>query len=131
MLVRYLIALVVFLTLDMLWLGVLAKDFYQKQIGHLLSSRFSLLPAATFYLIFVAGLLIFVISPALEKRMWTHALVYGALFGLVTYAAYDLTNMATLKDWPLTVTIVDLVWGATLSASVSLISYQVITRFFS
>ena len=83
----------------------------------------NLAAAFIFYLIFIAGLVFFVISPALDKKMWTHALLVGAFFGLVTYATYDLTNLATIKDWPLVVTIADLIWGMVLSAAVSVITY--------
>jgi uncharacterized membrane protein len=76
-----------------------------------------------FYLLFITGLVIFVISPAVEKHSWVHALLFGALFGLITYATYDLTNLATMKDWPLLVTVVDLIWGTVLAASISGITY--------
>ena len=79
--------------------------------------------AIIFYLLFIVGLVLFVIAPALEKHSWRHALLFGALFGLVTYATYDLTNLATLKDWPVLVTLVDLTWGAALAASVSTVTY--------
>jgi uncharacterized membrane protein len=79
-------------------------------------------------LLFIGGLVTFVISPAVEKHSWLHALIYGAFFGLVTYATYDLTNLATLKDFPLLVTIVDLVWGMVLSASVSIVTYLIVNR---
>ena len=84
--------------------------------------------AIIFYLLFIAGLVAFVIGPAVEKNSWVHALVYGAFFGLVTYATYDLTNLATLKDWPLLVTIVDLIWGMTLAASISVVTYLISTK---
>ena len=112
----YLIALPVFLAIDMVWLSVVAKNFYAKQIGALMKPDVNWLVAGVFYLIFIAGLVVFVISPAMAKNSWTHALLFGALFGLVCYATYDLTNLAVAKDWPLLVTIVDLVWGAVLSA---------------
>ncbi len=86
------------------------------------------LAAIIFYLLFVVGIVVFVISPALEKNSWTHALLFGALFGLITYATYDLTNLATIKDWPLLVTIVDLIWGTTLSAFVATVSYFIATK---
>ena len=79
--------------------------------------------AISFYLLFIVGLVLFVIAPAIEKNSWAHALLFGALFGLITYATYDLTNLATLKDWPLLVTIVDLAWGAVLAALVSTATY--------
>lgn len=119
----FLIALPVFFIIDMIWLVLVAKNFYQEQIGFLMKPDVNWLAAIIFYLLFIVGLVIFVISPAVEKNSWIHALLYGALFGLITYATYDLTNLATLKDWPILVTVVDLVWGSVLAASVSVISY--------
>lgn len=119
----YLIALPVFLGIDMIWLLFIAKKFYADQIGYLMSKNPNLWAALIFYLIFIAGLVFFVITPALDKKMWTHALLAGAFFGLVTYATYDLTNLATIKNWPIVITIVDLVWGMALSSSVSGITY--------
>jgi len=84
--------------------------------------------AIIFYLLFIAGLVTFVISPAIEKHSWVHALLFGALFGLITYATYDLTNLATLKNWPVLVTIVDLIWGTVLSASISVITYLIANK---
>ena len=119
----YAIALPVFFAIDMVWLGLVAKNFYRDQIGFLMKSDINWAAAIVFYLLFVVGLVIFVIAPAIEKNSWVHALLFGALFGLITYATYDLSNLATLKDWPLLVTIVDLAWGATLAASVSTATY--------
>jgi uncharacterized membrane protein len=121
----YLIALPVFFAIDMIWLGLVAKTFYREQIGFLMKSDINWAAAIIFYLLFIAGLVLFVIVPAYEKGSWSHALSYGAIFGLITYATYDLTNLATLKDWPLTVTIVDLCWGAVLAGSVSTIAYLI------
>lgn len=126
----YLIALSVFIVIDMIWLGFVAKNFYIKQIGSFMKADVGWVPALVFYLLFVAGLIVFVVSPALKNKDIMHAVVLGAFFGLVTYATYDLTNLATLKDWPLIVTIVDLIWGVVLSASVSSITYIIYTRFF-
>lgn len=125
----YLIALPVFLAIDMLWLTLVAKDFYHKQIGFLLAKNPNIIAALIFYLIFIAGLIVFVIAPALDKKMWGQALLMGALYGFVTYATYDLTNLATVKDWPLTITIVDLIWGTVLSAAVSIITYFLALKF--
>lgn len=119
----YAIALPVFFAIDMVWLGIVAKNFYRAQIGHLMKTDVNWLAAIIFYLVFITGLVIFVISPAIEKGSWVHALVFGALFGLVCYATYDLTNLAVAKDWPLLVTIIDLIWGAVLAASVSVVTY--------
>jgi len=119
----YLIALPVFFAIDMIWLGLVAKNFYKSQIGFLMKPDINWTAAIIFYLLFIVGLVLFVIAPAVEKGSWMYALLFGALFGLITYATYDLTNLATLKDWPLLVTIVDLAWGATLGALVSVITY--------
>jgi uncharacterized membrane protein len=126
----FLTALPVFFIIDMIWLVLVAKNFYQKQIGFLLKPDVTWYAAIIFYLLFIAGLVTFVITPAIEKHTWTHALLYGALFGLITYSTYDLTNLATMKNWPLLVTIVDLVWGMVLSASVSVVTYFIALKFF-
>ena len=125
----YLIALPVFFAIDMIWLGFVAKNLYAKQIGFLMKPNINWTAAILFYLLFIVGLVIFVISPAIEKGSWLLALLYGALFGLITYATYDLTNLATLKDWPLLVTAIDLAWGAVLAASVSIITYFIANIF--
>lgn len=117
------IALPVFFAIDMIWLGFVAKNFYRSQIGFLMKPDINWVAAIVFYLIFITGLVLFVISPALEKGSWTHALLFGALFGFVCYATYDLTNLAVAKDWPLLVTIVDMIWGAVLAGSVSIVAY--------
>jgi len=119
----YLIALPVFFIIDMIWLGLIAKNFIREQIGFLMKTNLNWFAAIIFYLLFIAGLVVFVLSPSFEKKDWLNALYLGALFGLFTYSTYDLTNLATIKDWPLLVTIVDIIWGMVLSASVSLISY--------
>jgi uncharacterized membrane protein len=124
----YAIALPVFFAIDMVWLGLVAKDFYRQQIGYLMKSDINWAAAILFYLIFIAGLVFFVISPAMEKGSWAYALLAGALFGLVCYATYDLTSLATTKDWPLLVTIVDLAWGAVLAASVSTATFFIATK---
>jgi uncharacterized membrane protein len=119
----YAIALPVFFVIDMIWLGLVAKNFYSTQIGSLMKNDVNWTAAIIFYIIFIAGLAVFVITPAIEKGSWMHALLFGAFFGLVCYATYDLTNLAIAKDWPLLVTIVDISWGAVLAASVSTITY--------
>jgi len=125
----YAIAFTVFLGIDALWLTLIAKNFYAKHIGYLMSKNPNLLAALIFYLIFIAGLVFFVITPALDKKMWMQALLAGLFFGLVTYATYDLTNLATVKDWPLIVTIVDLMWGMFVSAVVSVVTYFLALKF--
>jgi uncharacterized membrane protein len=124
----FLIALPVFFAIDMVWLAVVAKNFYRKQLGFLMKPDINWIAAILFYLLFIAGLIIFVITPALVRQSWVHALLFGALFGLVTYATYDLTNLATVKDWPLLVTVVDLIWGSVLAAAVSVITYFIANK---
>jgi uncharacterized membrane protein len=121
----YCIALPIFFGLDMVWLGVLAKNFYTKQIGFLMAPKVNWAAAILFYLVFLVGLVVFVIAPAVEKYSWTRALLFGVLFGLIAYATYDLTNLATLKDWPLALTLVDLTWGMVLAGSVSVGTYVI------
>jgi uncharacterized membrane protein len=121
----FLIALPVFFVIDMVWLVLVAKKFYQEHIGFLMKQNVNWLAAVIFYLLFISGLVIFVISPAVEKQSWVHALIFGALFGLITYATYDLTNLATLKDWPILVTVVDLIWGTVLASSVSVVAFLI------
>ena len=124
----FLIALTVFFAIDMVWLVLVAKKFYQKQIGFLMNPEINWYAAIIFYLLFIAGLVTFVISPAIEKHSWLHALLFGAFFGLITYATYDLTNLATLKNWPVLVTVVDLIWGTVLSASISVLTYLIANK---
>jgi len=125
----YAIAVPVFFAIDMVWLVLIARNFYKNQIGFLMKPEINWTAAILFYLLFLVGLVVFVISPALEKNEWTRALWSGALFGLITYATYDLTNLATLKDWPLAVVIVDMLWGSLLAASVSVITYFIVLRW--
>jgi uncharacterized membrane protein len=124
----FLIALPAFFVIDMIWLVLVAKKFYSQQIGFLMRPDIVWPAAIIFYLLFIAALVVFVISPAVEKHSWTHALIYGAFFGLVTYATYDLTNLSTLKDWPILVTVVDLIWGMVLAASVSVVTYLISSK---
>jgi uncharacterized membrane protein len=124
----FLIALPAFFVIDMIWLVLVAKKFYSQQIGFLMRPDIVWPAAIIFYLLFIAALVVFVISPAVEKHSWMHALIYGAFFGLVTYATYDLTNLSTLKDWPILVTIVDLIWGMVLAASVSVVTYLISSK---
>ncbi len=124
----FLIALPAFFIIDMIWLVLVAKKFYSEQIGFLMRPDIVWPAAIIFYLLFIAALVVFVISPAIEKHSWVHALLYGAFFGLVTYATYDLTNLATLKNWPVLVTIVDLIWGMVLAASVSVVTYFISSK---
>jgi uncharacterized membrane protein len=124
----YAITLPVFFAIDMIWLGLVAQKFYRAQIGFLMRDGFNWVAAFLFYFLFIVGLILFVIMPALKNDSLLHAILFGALFGLITYATYDLTNLATIKNWPLLVTIVDLVWGATLASAVSAISFFIASK---
>ncbi|HEU18163.1 MAG TPA: DUF2177 family protein [Deltaproteobacteria bacterium] len=119
----YLLTLPVFFGIDMLWIGVLAKDFYRNSLGHLFRQDINWAAALFFYLLYIAGILIFATLPALEKQSLCRAVVMGGLFGFFAYATYDLTNFATLKDWPIKVVIVDITWGMVLTASVAAAGY--------
>lgn len=121
----YVIALAVFFCIDLFWLGVVARDLYREQIGFLLSNEIRWGAAILFYVLYVAGLTFFAIAPATYERSWGAALLNGAFFGLVCYATYDLTNLATLRGWPVTIVLIDLIWGVLISAVTSLISFAI------
>jgi uncharacterized membrane protein len=120
--ILYAITLAVFFLVDMIWLGAVAKGFYRRHLGVFMSPKVVWPAAVLFYLLFIAGLLVFAVRPALVRGEPLQALLLGGFLGLVAYATYDLTNLATFKDWPLVVTVVDLVWGTCLGASVSWLS---------
>lgn len=125
-LISYLLTFIVFLLVDMLWLGIIAKKLYQKYLGDFLSDKVNWTAAFAFYFIYVAGISIFAIYPAVNKGSVFNAVLMGALFGIFTYATYDLTNLATLKDWPLPIVFIDIIWGAVLSAIVSFSGYYIV-----
>jgi uncharacterized membrane protein len=115
----YAVGVVVCFVVDIVWLGLVAKDFYQRHLGHLMRPDIQWAPAILFYLIYVAALVVFVAGPAAERKSIGRAVGYGAFFGLAAYSAFDLTALALLKDFPLFAAIMDLAWGSFLSASVS------------
>jgi uncharacterized membrane protein len=119
----YAITLVAFLAIDLFWLGVIAKSMYQKYLGYLMAPEINWWAAFLFYFLFILGLLVFVVEPGLKENSLIETIWRAALFGLITYATYDLTNHATVKDWPAIITVVDLIWGMVLSVIVSSISY--------
>ena len=108
----YLAALVVMAALDALWLGFVAKPLYQQGIGHLMAESPNLIAALAFYLLFPIGLLVFAVQP---DRAWGATLLAAALFGFFTYATYDLSNLATLKGWPVSLALIDMAWGSFIS----------------
>ena len=115
----------VFFVIDIIWLGVVAKSFYQKNLKYILSPNVNWTAAIIFYLIYIAGILIFAVLPAVAKDSLRHAAVWGALFGFFTYVTYDLTNLALLKDWPIVIVIVDILWGVVLCSAVATFSFFV------
>ena len=123
LLLSYLLTTVVFFIIDMLWLGFIAKDFYGRHLANFSSPQVNWVAAVVFYLLFIVGIYLFAILPAVDKQSWSYALIYGGLFGFFAYATYDLTNLATLNDWPLKVVIVDIIWGFVLTASVGVSGY--------
>lgn len=116
-------SLIVCFGLDILWLGVFAKNFYDRHMGHLLRPDTQWLPAVVFYLVYVAAMIVFVVQPALDRNSLLRAIGLGAFFGVAAYSAFDLTSLALLKDFPLAIALVDLSWGATLTATVCGVGY--------
>jgi uncharacterized membrane protein len=126
--IQYVVAAVVFTLIDFGWLTVVAEDLYAEQLGALLADPPNVPAAVAFYVIFIAGLVFFVVHPAVEAGSWRRALLAGGFFGLVTYATWDLTNLAVIRGFPATLVPIDLAWGATLAALVSLTTYAICRR---
>ena len=124
----YFVSLVTFLAIDLVWLGVVARGFYRDQLGELLSPDVRWLPAILFYMLFVAAVLVFAVAPAIERMSLGRAVLLGAFFGMIAYATYDLTNLATMRGFPATVAVVDIAWGGVLTASVAAAGYLFATR---
>jgi uncharacterized membrane protein len=116
-LIQVVVTLVIFTLVDLVWLVKVAPKLYRKYIGHLMSEKVNMIGAGLFYLIFIIGLVFFVVGPQVDNPL--QAFLSGAMFGLVTYATYDLTNLATLKAWPVTITVIDLIWGTLVTAVTS------------
>jgi len=125
----YLIAFVIFLLVDIIWLSVVASKFYKKHLGYLMKEKPNYIAALVFYLVYIAGLVYLVILPAIQSGVITDAILGGLVFGFVAYATYDLTNLATIKEWPMLVTVVDLAWGSSLSIIISLGTYLIYNLF--
>ena len=124
----YLLTIPVFFIIDIIWIAFVANRFYQAQIGHLLGPV-NWTAAIIFYLIYIVGIIIFAVHPAIEADSLNKAILWGALFGFFAYATYDFTNMATLRDWPLVMTVVDVLWGTVLTGSVAAGSYYLAKLF--
>lgn len=128
-LVAYVVAGIVFLAIDAVWLSTTANTLYRPLLGDKLAEQFQLAPAALFYLLYVAGVVVLAVQPALEIGDWRRAALFGAMLGLVAYGTYDLTNQAVLKDWPVMITIADMIWGTVLTTIAATASYFVTSRF--
>lgn len=124
--ISYLLTTIVFFAVDMVWLGFIAKGLYKKYLGGFLSDNVNWPAAIIFYLLFIIGIFYFAILPAVEKNSLAKAIISGALFGFFTYATYDLTNLATLKDWPLPIVFIDIIWGAVLTGIVSTAGFFIV-----
>ncbi len=126
---NYFITFIIFLVIDFIWLGAVARNLYRDQLGFLMKDNFNMPAAFLFYILFTLGIVFFVLNRALAISSWQYALFAGMFFGLITYSTYDLTNLATIKDWPLTITVIDLIWGTFLGGLTSFLSYTVINYF--
>ena len=127
-LLTYAVSVPVFFAVDMIWLGVIARGFYRKALEPLLTPNINWTAAIVFYFLFLVGILVFALLPGLKKQSFVYTVSMAALFGFIAYATYDLTNLATLRDWPLLMSMVDMLWGAFLSASTAGVTYLIMTR---
>jgi uncharacterized membrane protein len=127
-LLTYAVSVPVFFIVDMVWLGVIAKGFYRKALEPFLTPNINWAAAIIFYLLFLVGILVFALLPGMERRSLVYTVAMAALFGFIAYATSDLTNLATLRDWPLTLSIVDMIWGSFLSTSTATITYLIMSR---
>ena len=126
LILSYLLTAIVFFAIDMTWLGFIAKDLYKKYLGGFLSDKVNWAAAIIFYLLFIVGIFYFSILPAIEKNTVGKAILSGALFGFFTYSTYDLTNLATLKNWPLQIVFIDIIWGVVLIGLVSIAGFYIV-----
>ena len=127
-LIKLLIAGGIMGIIDAVWLGVVANKLYKSQLGPLLLEKPNMVAAVLFYIIYVIGIVVFAVMPAIAAGDWKMALGLGALLGLVAYATYDLTNLATLKGFPVKIVIIDLIWGAVLTGAVATLTYLIVNR---
>ena len=122
---NFVITFIVFFVIDLAWLGLIAKNLYAKHLGYIMAEKVNWTEAILFYILFIIGILYFAITPATSL---SSVVLSGALFGLISYATYDLTNLATIKSWPVIITVIDLIWGTTLSTLTASISYLIIDK---
>jgi uncharacterized membrane protein len=125
----YIASAILFFAIDILWLGVIAKNFYHRHLARFFRERVNWTAAGLFYSLYILGIMIFAILPGISAASLSRTMVLGVLYGLFTYATYDLTNLATLKDWPVKIVVVDILWGMVLCGLVSAGGFLVATRF--
>lgn len=119
------LSLLAFLVIDLLWLGIVAKSIYGHHLGHLMRPTVHWPAALTFYALFVGGLVVLAVYPALDQGGWTRALLIGLIYGFLTYMTYELTNWAVLKDWPAGIVAIDIAWGTILGGAVATASFWI------
>lgn len=125
---EYLSALVIFVAIDLIWIFTIVLKVYKKELGSVFLTKFKKIPAIIFYLLYILGLVIFVLNPAIQSSSFNFSLLGGLLFGLVSYATYDLTNLSTLKGWSIYISIIDIIWGAILTGIVSILVFYIFVR---
>lgn len=130
-LIAYFATAIVFLVIDYIWLGFVMKDYFQSQLSHLMADEVNLTIAALFYLFYAAGVVFLCVNPALDSGDWTKALINGAILGFLAYGAYDVTNMATLRDWPITMSVIDVAWGTGLTALSAIAGYFAVHTYLN
>jgi len=128
-LVAWLVAVVAFLVIDGIWLGLIARGFYASRLGDLMRQPILVAPAALFYLCYAAGLVFLAVRPFQPELSLGNVALYGAVVGFLAYGTYDMTNLSTVRDWPVAVSVVDLIWGTCLSAAVSVIAAIAVRRW--
>jgi uncharacterized membrane protein len=124
--IMYIVTLIVFFAVDIVWLGFIAKDLYRKHLGFIMSEKPNWSAAIVFYMGYIVGLIFFALYPALQNGSLVYAALVGGFFGLITYATYDMTNLATLKDWPKFIVVVDIIWGTVLCSATTSISFIIL-----
>tara|TARA_Y100001936_G_C15977069_1_gene614376 strand:- start:293 stop:694 length:402 start_codon:yes stop_codon:yes gene_type:complete len=128
-LISYLSTGIFLLVIDYIWLGIVTKDYFSKQLAHLMADEVNMSIAAIFYVLYPIAVMVFVIFPALEKGSWSHAAIYGAFLGFIVYMTYDVTNAATLKDWPHQMSFIDVAWGTFVTSATALVGYYATSLF--
>lgn len=128
-LIDYLLTMLIMIGLDGIWLGVLAKDFNKKHLGHLMRDKFMIAPAILFYLIYAAGLVYFVINPGFESKNLMKTVLSGALLGMIAYSTFDLTSLAVFKDWLVKLALIDILWGTFMSGLTAFLVFKFRYRF--